>query len=74
VIDSADRRRMEETGVELQQLLDEEKLANVPLLVMANKQDLLNALSPDEVRFTSTSLSKLVVPLVILFFSLHNLV
>jgi signal recognition particle receptor subunit beta len=65
---------MEETGVELQQLLDEEKLANVPLLVMANKQDLLNALSPDEVRFTSTSLSKLVVPLVILFFSLHNLV
>ncbi len=74
MIDSADRRRMEETGVELQQLLDEEKLANVPLLVMANKQDLLNALSPDEVRFTSTSLSKLVVPLVILFFSLHNLV
>ena len=40
---------MEETGVELQQLLDEEKLAYVPLLIMANKQDLLNALSPDEV-------------------------
>lgn len=56
MIDSADRRRMEETGVELQQLLDEEKLANVPLLVMANKQDLLNALSPDEVRFASTPL------------------
>jgi ADP-ribosylation factor-like protein 3 len=49
VIDSADRRRMEETGVELQQLLDEEKLANVPLLVMANKQDLINALSADEI-------------------------
>jgi len=46
VIDSADRRRMEETGVELQQLLDEERLSHVPLLVMANKQDLLNALSP----------------------------
>ena len=27
VIDSSDRRRMEETGVELNQLLDEEKLA-----------------------------------------------
>lgn len=85
---------MEETGVELQQLLDEvclslyvefpvvlcvtlvglpllssferslttlpcfiiaflalvqEKLASVPLLIMANKQDLLNAMSPDEV-------------------------
>jgi len=50
VIDSADRRRMEETGVELQQLLDEEKLSSVPLLVMANKQDLINALGADEVR------------------------
>jgi len=35
--------------VELQQLLDEEKLASVPLLIMANKQDLMNALSPDEI-------------------------
>ncbi len=51
VIDSADRRRMEETGVELQQLLDEERLGRVPLLIMANKQDLLNALSPAEVIF-----------------------
>ena len=41
---------MEETGVELQQLLDEERLSHVPLLVMANKQDLLSALSPGEVR------------------------
>lgn len=49
VIDSADRRRMEETGVELQQLLDEERLGRVPLLIMANKQDLLNALSPSEI-------------------------
>lgn len=48
VVDSADRRRMEETSVELQQLLDEEKLAHVPVLLMANKQDLLNALSPAE--------------------------
>lgn len=49
MIDSADRRRMEETAIELQQLLDEEKLSHVPLLVMANKQDLLNALSPAEI-------------------------
>jgi ADP-ribosylation factor-like protein 3 len=49
VIDSADRRRMEESGVELQQLLDEERLSHVPLMVMANKQDLLNALSQDEI-------------------------
>jgi ADP-ribosylation factor-like protein 3 len=49
VIDSADRRRMEETGIELNQLLEEEKLAGVPLLIFANKQDLLNALAPGEI-------------------------
>jgi len=38
VIDSSDRRRMEETGIELQQLLDEDKLTGVPLLIFANKQ------------------------------------
>jgi ADP-ribosylation factor-like protein 3 len=38
VIDSADTRRVEETGIELQQLLDEERLGNAPLLIMANKQ------------------------------------
>ena len=38
VIDSSDRRRMEETGVELNQLLEEEKLAGIPLLIYANKQ------------------------------------
>ena len=43
VIDSADRKRLEETGDELSQLLEEDKLAGVPLMVFANKQDLLNA-------------------------------
>ena len=41
---------MEETGLELDQLLNEEKLDGVPLLVFANKQDLLNAISADEIR------------------------
>merc|ERR1711998_126081 len=49
VIDSADRRRLEESGEELKSLLEEEKLAGTPLLVLANKQDLLNALSAQEV-------------------------
>mmetsp|Transcript_30996 Transcript_30996/g.45339 ORF Transcript_30996/g.45339 Transcript_30996/m.45339 type:complete len:81 (+) Transcript_30996:188-430(+) len=40
---------MEETGVELEQLLSEEKLEGVPLLVFANKQDLMNALSSEEI-------------------------
>lgn len=49
VIDSSDQKRMEETGVELDQLLNEEKLDGVPLLVFANKQDLLNSLSSEEI-------------------------
>lgn len=49
VIDSSDRRRMEETGIELQQLLDEEKLMGIPLVIFANKQDLLSALTASEI-------------------------
>jgi ADP-ribosylation factor-like protein 3 len=49
VIDSADKRRMEEAGAELDQLLEEEKLAGVPLLVFANKQDLMGAAPPQEI-------------------------
>ena len=40
VIDSTDKRRMFETGLELAALLKEEKLAGIPLLIFANKQDL----------------------------------
>mmetsp|Transcript_25865 Transcript_25865/g.46785 ORF Transcript_25865/g.46785 Transcript_25865/m.46785 type:complete len:193 (-) Transcript_25865:401-979(-) len=46
VVDSADKKRAEtEVGPELGKLLEDDKLAGVPLLVFANKQDLLNALS-----------------------------
>ncbi|KAI5694090.1 hypothetical protein M8J76_002593 [Diaphorina citri] len=41
VIDSADVKRFEESGFELHELLSDEKLTGVPLLVYANKQDLL---------------------------------
>lgn len=51
VIDSADRRRITECSQELTTLLTEEKLAGIPLLVFANKQDLLQALPADEVLF-----------------------
>jgi ADP-ribosylation factor-like protein 3 len=37
----------------LSSLLEEAKLAGVPLLVFANKQDLINALPADEVTFAS---------------------
>jgi hypothetical protein len=36
-------------GEELSQLLEEDKMAGVPLLVLANKQDLINALPANEV-------------------------
>ena len=49
VIDSADEMRMEETGIELHQLLGEEKLKNVPVLIFANKQDLISAHAPEEI-------------------------
>jgi signal recognition particle receptor subunit beta len=49
VIDSADRKRLEEGGLELKDLLAEKKLANIPLMVLANKQDLMTALKPQEV-------------------------
>lgn len=49
VIDSADRTRFEETGEELEELLQEEKLAGVPLLVFANKQDLPTAAPASEI-------------------------
>merc|ERR1719373_623695 len=49
VIDSGDSRRLEESGQELRDLLGEDKLGSIPLLVFANKQDLLNATPADEI-------------------------
>ncbi|XP_075456986.1 ADP-ribosylation factor-like protein 3 [Ascaphus truei] len=43
VVDSTDRKRFEETGQELAGLVEEDSLLGVPLLVFANKQDLLSA-------------------------------
>ena len=57
VIDASDRKRLEETGEELSQLLEEDKMAGVPLLVLANKQDLLNALPANEVLYFCTAYS-----------------
>lgn len=40
VVDSADRERLPETREDLQELLEAEHLAGLPLLVLANKEDL----------------------------------
>ena len=47
-MDSSDEARMEESGEELSNLLAEEKLAGIPLLVYANKQD-LDLAEPEDV-------------------------
>eukprot|EP01001_Neometanema_parovale_P010467 NODE_6701_length_824_cov_183.570613_g6465_i0.p1 GENE.NODE_6701_length_824_cov_183.570613_g6465_i0~~NODE_6701_length_824_cov_183.570613_g6465_i0.p1 ORF type:complete len:179 (+),score=41.62 NODE_6701_length_824_cov_183.570613_g6465_i0:60-596(+) len=49
VVDSVDKKRLEETGVQLNSLLEEEKLKTAPVLVLANKQDLANALTSQEI-------------------------
>ena len=49
VVDSADTRRMDEVAAELSLCLDNPKLAGVPLLVLANKQDLDTALKQSEI-------------------------
>lgn len=49
VVDSADRRRLEDCKAELDKLLLEEKLAGATLCVFANKQDLPGALNATEI-------------------------
>lgn len=49
VVDSGDVDRLDECAKELSVLLKEKKLTGVPLLVFANKQDLVSSLSQDEI-------------------------
>ncbi|XP_063976484.1 ADP-ribosylation factor-like protein 2 isoform X1 [Diachasmimorpha longicaudata] len=49
VVDSADKRRLEDCKVELYKLLQEERLQGASLLILANKQDLPGALSSAEI-------------------------
>jgi ADP-ribosylation factor-like protein 3 len=50
VIDSTDEDRMEEAGSELQKMLNDGALQrDIPILVLANKQDLMNSLSVQEI-------------------------
>ena len=48
VIDSSDRRRLAETSMVLQQVLDADELLGLPLLLFASKQDLPDAIPPSE--------------------------
>mmetsp|Transcript_3553 Transcript_3553/g.3580 ORF Transcript_3553/g.3580 Transcript_3553/m.3580 type:complete len:182 (+) Transcript_3553:27-572(+) len=48
VVDCNDKDRLEEAGQELHKILLEDEMKDLPLLVMANKQDLSGAVSPQE--------------------------
>ncbi|KAJ3268342.1 Arf GTPase arf1 [Terramyces sp. JEL0728] len=48
VVDSNDRSRIQEAKEELQHLLNEDELRDAVVLVLANKQDLPEAMSPSE--------------------------
>jgi len=50
IVDAIDRERFPEAKKELDQLLSDEMLTNVPLLVLGNKIDLPSAASEDELR------------------------
>lgn len=49
MVDSNDRERIDEAALELQKVLREDELRDSVLLVLANKQDLPNAMSVAEV-------------------------
>lgn len=49
IVDSADANRFSEAQDELKWILNADEMAGVPLVVLANKQDLPNAHSPSEV-------------------------
>ncbi|KAH7853179.1 hypothetical protein Vadar_034361 [Vaccinium darrowii] len=49
VVDSSDLRRLDDCKFELHNLLKEERLSGASLLILANKQDIQGALSPDEI-------------------------
>ncbi|CAF0823164.1 unnamed protein product [Rotaria sp. Silwood1] len=50
VIDSNDRDRINEASKELHAIINEDELQNKPVLILANKQDLPNVMSIDELR------------------------
>jgi ADP-ribosylation factor protein 1 len=58
VVDSNDRERMPDACEELHKMANEDELKNRPILILANKQDLPNAQSLDELK-EGLKLSKL---------------
>ncbi|XP_031398604.1 GTP-binding protein SAR2-like [Punica granatum] len=51
LVDSCDRERFAEAKKELDALLSDDSLTNVPFLILGNKIDILNAASENELRY-----------------------
>ncbi|NXP22756.1 ARL14 protein, partial [Scytalopus superciliaris] len=49
VVDSSDKRRLEESRKEFELILKNESIKNVPVVMLANKQDLPGALNAEEI-------------------------
>lgn len=49
VIDAADRDKLDAARTELRNLLDKPQLANIPVLILGNKNDLPGALTVEEI-------------------------
>ncbi|OUM61918.1 hypothetical protein PIROE2DRAFT_44809 [Piromyces sp. E2] len=50
IVDSSDSKRIEEAGQELKKVLQEQEMANINVVVLANKQDVEGALSIEEIK------------------------
>lgn len=48
MVDAADHDKIQAAYTELKNLLDKPQLANIPVLVLGNKNDLQNALTAEE--------------------------
>ena len=49
MVDSSDAERIDESRDELFEVLNDDQMRNVPVVVIANKQDLPNAMSPAKI-------------------------
>lgn len=50
MVDAKDKARIEEAKAELNKYLNEDQLRNIPLLVLANKQDLGDVVTAQELK------------------------